>query len=119
MMSKTTISINLVWHLISPLFSFKGYVSSKQVAYLCSQFGGKPSGLGNMMEMSKKPMIGSLGKFSSLDVGLEEEATNALVLQEATIEVARQETSSSYVLEDAENISEMFSESKTKARPKL
>ncbi|RXI09162.1 hypothetical protein DVH24_023323 [Malus domestica] len=54
------------------------------------------------------------GNYKEVDVGPKEEAADALVLQDATTEVARQEVSSSYVPKDVGNISEMFSELETK-----
>lgn len=42
-----------------------------------------------------------------------------MVLQEGAAEAARQRVGSSQAPKDAENISEMFSESETKARPKI
>ncbi|KAM2482929.1 uncharacterized protein [Malus domestica] len=65
-------------------------------------FGLRPSAQGNPDEVH---------------VMLNEEVVDALVLHEAAVEAARQEVGSSHVPEDVGVISEMFSESETKAGP--
>ncbi|KAB2634778.1 hypothetical protein D8674_038198 [Pyrus ussuriensis x Pyrus communis] len=57
--------------------------------------------------------------FYEAGVELEEETADALVLQEAAAEVARQKAGSSHVHEDVKNISKMFSESETEAGPEV
>ncbi|KAM2066998.1 hypothetical protein ACFX1T_043391 [Malus domestica] len=53
-----------------------------------------------------------------MDVRLEE-AVDALVLQEAAAKVARQKARSNQVAGDAGDISELFSDSEVKAKPKV
>lgn len=54
-----------------------------------------------------------------MDVGLEDEAAYALVLQEVTAEAARQGVRSSKDAGDAGDISELFSESEADVGPEV
>ncbi|KAB2615662.1 hypothetical protein D8674_022250 [Pyrus ussuriensis x Pyrus communis] len=59
------------------------------------------------------------GNIEEVNVGPEEEAADALVLQKATVEAARQEVGSSQATGDAGYISELFSKSEVKVGPEV
>lgn len=59
------------------------------------------------------------GNSDEVDVGQEVEAANALVFQEATAEAAKQGVGSNHAYEDTGDISEIFKELETEARPEV
>lgn len=54
-----------------------------------------------------------------MDIALEEEVVNAVILQEAAAEAARQGAGSSQAAGDTEDISELFRDSEVEAGPKV
>ncbi|KAB2597484.1 hypothetical protein D8674_000404 [Pyrus ussuriensis x Pyrus communis] len=59
------------------------------------------------------------GNTEEVGVGPENEAVDALVIQEATAKIARQKVGSSHAFGDAGDISELFSEPKAEAGPEV
>lgn len=63
--------------------------------------------------------LAALNTSGEAEVGQEEEAVDALVMQEADAEATKQEVDTSHVPKDIEKISVMFSDSETEAKSEV